>query len=985
MGSFCWEVPAAMRKYLRAVLPIALLGLIGAGNIIPIKVFFGFEWLWGSIALLVLIRYWGMPAGILGSIVASCSAVLGGYSPYSPLIYLFEGLFLTYAWRRTKHSILSLTVFYWMVIGSLVALSYLLGGKAPTQPALVFIILRMLVNGSVNAVVAEVIIVLSDCHRTWGNRRLPSLRRVFSISSMAFLCISTLLLVSFESWYEFRAVESEIRSDLRISHSAISTAVQNELITLTQTMTYLAEKLGSGSFSTADIQRDIELIDKASHGLLGLYVADSEARSIGFSPAFGSSGELNVGRSFAHREYYQELIRTKRPITSELILTDSLSSTGQPTPVVVIAFPVINGGELYGYAAGLLDLAFAEGLLRSFSQDDSEITLLDEHHRVIASTNPENVPGGQLQYSGPRGFHHRLEGSIEHHMEADGSLPILEQWRRSYYVLEEPILTNQLGVEVPWTLVVERPIAADIDRLYGFYNYGLAMLLMLLAAAAVIARLGAYWFGTPIRMLANLSDDLPGKIRKGEQIAWPLPRITEQDVLISNYRKMTEAINEYVRELNLYSRRMEYLAERDPLTGLFNRTVLPRRLKNAIDLARIRKSRVAVMFVDLDDFKSVNDTYGHDAGDALLVEIGSRFLEYAGDMGSVIRQGGDEFVVVLESVSGKDDVKSFVDRLFAALSLPIDIGSGEITVTASIGISLFPEHGDSVNTLLRKADTAMYSAKEVQGNSFRFYEKQMDTAFQDQLKLTDELDRAISREELQLHFQPIVDCGSQTVQGVEALVRWQHPQRGAILPGQFLPAAEQCGLILDIDEWVLQAACTQVLNHFGKREHPMLFVNLSGQHLHPGSGLVDMVAGVLDSTKFDPKSLVLEITETTLIENVGSATSILMELRKLGIRIALDDFGEGYSSLAYLANLPVDILKISGQFAYGISQHARDVAVIDTVIGMAKRLDIVVVVEGIELANQMEFFAQRGCDLAQGFYLGEPRPIYELTGTKNIA
>ncbi|NLA58742.1 MAG: hypothetical protein GX855_07590, partial [Firmicutes bacterium] len=512
-----------MGGFLRAALPSALIIIVGVGNIVPIKVFFGFEWLWGSIALLVLIRYWGVSPGLLGSFTAGLSAFIGGYPPYSPLVYLFEGLFVGYLRRRTKYSISSLAVSYWVGLALLFALSHCIGGWTLTQPASVFVTLRMLVNGIGNAVIAEAIIVLFDGHRRESNG-LPSLRRVFATLTMAFLCISILLLVSFESWYEFRAIEQEIRNELRTSHLAISTAIQNELAGLSQTIALVAERVGSGSLAAADIQKDIELIDQASYGLLGLYVGDLDGTSIGFSPAFDSAGVPNVGRSFAHRDYYQELIRTQKPTTSELILTESLSAVDKPgTPVVVLAFPVFSHGELSGYAAGLLDLTFAKALLRSFTHDNSEITLLDQHRRVIASTNSKNVPGTELRHSGPREFHHLLEGGIEHHMAADESLPILEQWRRSYYVLEEPILTSELVVDIPWTLVVERPIAEDVDRLYGFYNYGLTFLLILLAAAAAVARVSAKWLGAPIRVLADLSEDLLGKLRKGEEITWPLP------------------------------------------------------------------------------------------------------------------------------------------------------------------------------------------------------------------------------------------------------------------------------------------------------------------------------------------------------------------------------------------------------------------------------------------------------------------------------
>jgi diguanylate cyclase (GGDEF)-like protein len=390
-----------------------------------------------------------------------------------------------------------------------------------------------------------------------------------------------------------------------------------------------------------------------------------------------------------------------------------------------------------------------------------------------------------------------------------------------------------------------------------------------------------------------------------------------------------------------------------------------------------------VLLLDLDGFKIINDTLGHSTGDRVIREVADRLVASAGRIAAgrgagreqpsigVARLGGDEFAVLLDDISGPEAAARAAHHMLRALSIPIDLDGQEVVIGASIGITTWPADGADVETLVRNADTAMYHAKEQGRNSYQFYADPMNAVVFKRLLLENKLRRAIERNELELHFQPKVKLETGRVTGLEALARWRDPDLGIVAPSEFIPLAEETGLIGAIGEWAVRAA---VLQARAWREQgisgPRISVNLSGRELD--DSLVQRVVGFLEEAAVDPECLDLEITETALMSNEALASRVLHELRNLGVTISLDDFGTGYSSLSYLRRLPIDTVKIDRSFIQGIESEPDDASLIAAIISMAKVLRLTVAVEGVENEAQLEFLCDVGCDEVQGNWLSPP-------------
>lgn len=425
--------------------------------------------------------------------------------------------------------------------------------------------------------------------------------------------------------------------------------------------------------------------------------------------------------------------------------------------------------------------------------------------------------------------------------------------------------------------------------------------------------------------------------------------------------------------------RIKYLAYHDALTGLPNRYLLFERLTLALAHAHRNNSKVAVIFLDLDRFKDVNDTFGHVAGDLLLKEAGERLQSCLREDDTVARIGGDEFTVLLSEIKGIEDAGLVARKLSGVFENPYDLGGKEVIITLSMGIAVAPEDGTDVQTLLRHADIAMYRAKEQGGNRYWFFESALSREAHERVTLEQLLRRALDREEFVLHYQPQVDLGSGRIIGMEALLRWQNPEAGLISPQRFIPLAEETGLIVPIGEWVLRTACRQNVS-WQKAGLSALrtAVNLSTRQFQQ-ENLVDVVQAILTETGMDPRGLELEITETVAMQDAALTIRILRKLKEMGIRIAIDDFGTGYSSFNYLKRFSIDTLKVDQMFIRDSLKNSEDRAIVSTILGLARNLNYLAIAEGVESVEQVELLRELKCDVIQGYWICKPIPAGAMT------
>lgn len=426
-------------------------------------------------------------------------------------------------------------------------------------------------------------------------------------------------------------------------------------------------------------------------------------------------------------------------------------------------------------------------------------------------------------------------------------------------------------------------------------------------------------------------------------------------------------------------RELRQSAYYDPLTALPNRALLRDRLHQALVTAERHSHRGAVLYIDLDRFKTINDSLGHAVGDRLLQAVANCLRKAVRATDTVARLGGDEFVVVLAELKGDAEraavvAQAVAEKLLVAVTRPFQIGNHELHTGPSIGIALFPMDGAHADEVLKQADTAMYQAKGVGGGTFHFYLPGMQLAAQHRLEIENDLHNALDRQELELYFQPQVAVASGAIVGAEALVRWNHPRRGLVSPGDFIPIAEETGIILAVGDWVLREACRSIrlwIEQGVVGEDFRLAVNVSPKQFRQWN-FVERVAAIVAETGIDARHLELEVTEGMFVDDVQDAAYKMACLIELGIRFAIDDFGTGYSSLMYLKRLPLEVLKIDRSFVDGVLDDANDAAIVETILAMAQRFGYHVIAEGVERQAQLEFLRERGCDAYQGYHFSKP-------------
>ena len=444
-------------------------------------------------------------------------------------------------------------------------------------------------------------------------------------------------------------------------------------------------------------------------------------------------------------------------------------------------------------------------------------------------------------------------------------------------------------------------------------------------------------------------------------------------ISVNDLRTALQRVRLQIQKANASQKHLTYLSQHDLLTGLPNRAQGRERINQAMLQAQRNGTHVGLLFVDLDNFKAINDNLGHAAGDEYLKVVAQRLLNSVRKSDIVCRHGGDEFVVVLTDVNEAQDVSIAANDMLRQMNQPLEVKATELSVTCSIGVALYPQDASNYEDLLRKADIAMYQAKEAGRNAVCFFDEAMNANIHETLLLVSSLRHALVQNEFVLHYQPVFDLSSGVLVGAEALVRWQHPERGLVPPSEFIPASEKSGLIVELGAWVLLEACRQAVSWQSQGLHNLVMaVNLSPVQFRRGD--VDkVVEQALETTGLSPAMLELEITESTLIQDTEQFLSALQKIKSLGVRLSIDDFGTGYSNLAYLQRFSVDKLKVDQSFVRRLLHGAQERAIVSAIIQMARSLNLSTTAEGIESAEEQQLLCALGCECGQGYFFARPQ------------
>lgn len=498
-------------------------------------------------------------------------------------------------------------------------------------------------------------------------------------------------------------------------------------------------------------------------------------------------------------------------------------------------------------------------------------------------------------------------------------------------------------------------------------------------AANAIYHLQQSNFEIPIIVILSEEDEAQAtEMQKAGAQDFILKSEIEEKIVLRAIRYAKEK-NQLLNQLQKSHDLEHHLAYHDFLTGLPNRLLFQDRLNQAVVQCKRSKDEVALFFLDLDGFKKINDTLGHSFGDQLLKMVASRLKRAIRESDTVSRFGGDEFTVLLQKVKSATDTKTIAKKILDILSKPFMINEREIYITTSIGISLFPKDANDSETLVKKADVAMYRAKSAGKNNYMHYTFSMDESLFESLTLENSLRKAIKQDHLVVYYQPQIEVTTGKIFGLEALVRWQHPDYGLIPPDRFITLAEETGLITEIDEWVLRKACEQTKTwHSAGFKNLKIAVNLSGRNFKQ-KNLFERFNGILKDTGFPAEHLWVEITEKSIVSNIEQTIEVLHQLKNIGLKIALDDFGIAYSSLNYLKRLPIDMLKVDRSFVAGIPADRDDSAISTAIVVLAKSMMLQVIAEGVETKEQLMFFKALNCEGMQGYLFGKPQTAASIT------
>jgi len=596
----------------------------------------------------------------------------------------------------------------------------------------------------------------------------------------------------------------------------------------------------------------------------------------------------------------------------------------------------------------LQDLAGKPGIIKA-QLLTSNNELLAEYFQSPRTTTTE-------ESQAPATFHPR--GHVFHWRSIEVFEPIVYQGS----------VVGQLMIQVSLAMVNHTLIRYVQIGFIGFLIYALLVLLI----ARRLQRMITDPIHSLVQSMQQISEDQDYSLRVQKQSN------DELGLLFDGFNSMLEELERRDLALRENKSHLDYLAYHDPLTKLANRLLFNDRLEHSMVRAKRLISRIAILFIDMDRFKHINDSLGHDVGDRVLCTVAERLQSQVREADTLARLGGDEFVIILEQLKKTEDLDRFVKKLLKDLEQPILIAEQKLHVTASIGISIYPENGVNADSLMSAADIAMYQAKENGTNTYRFYSEEMNTHSHESLIMENKLRDALSGDQLILYYQPQFELKNGCLIGFEALIRWNSPDLGFVSPADFIPLAEESGLIVAIGEWVLMTACQTLKGLQDNWQIPLrMAVNISPRQFQHDS-LVQTVSEALYRSQIEPCCLELELTEGMVMNNVEHAISKMKDLNAMGVQLAIDDFGTGYSSLGYLKKFPISRLKIDQSFVKDLIDSSSDQAIVNSVIALGQNMSLEIIAEGIETVEQYDYLKEEGCDQGQGFLMGKPLNQAEL-------
>ena len=896
------------------------------------------------------------PYALVIAVAVTASTVLME-DPVNAFVMLLEFLSISYLYRVGKINIITSAYLLWIFAGiPLLTLGMLALGFDPLTSLTTS--MKHAVNGLINATVGA---SLGTAYKLIVRKEVLQFREILfnSLLFIAVLPISLKLIHDVEE--DEKAVIEQVKEDLKVSAEVVKESINYWLDLHLNAVKELARALEIwGTENREILQLETEAIRRAFTDLHACYIGDKDGKALTFYPAVNPEGKYMIGTNFSFRPYYKAVRESLKPV-----FTDVFMAKFALKPVVGVAVPAIREGEFIGYAYCGINLDFIENFIRDFSKREGVfLTLVDRKGRVIVSTLPNRKPFEPFEEKEIKNLKD-IELTLIKREEVRFSLFDFQEFERAFFMRRE-----RLRDDAGWDLVTEIRVATYLELLFKGLLIDFSFIFGLATLGLGISNLIIRYVSVPIEKLSREVIALSEDIEKKQKVETKRYELQELNLLSEAFETLARKVINYLEELR-------QLAYYDPLTRLPNRALLKDRLMVAIANAKRTGKKVAVLFIDLDYFKTVNDTMGHEIGDAVLVQVARRLSSVFREVDTVARFGGDEFVAVVQNIESPEQVIPLCERILELFNTPFEVNGQDIFLGASIGVALYPDNGQDPTTLIKNADMAMYKAKEQGKKSFAFFDRDLDKKVARILELKNKLHKALKRNEFLLYYQPIYSLEDASLVGFEALLRWKDEKGNLVSPAEFIPVLEETGMIREVGWWVIENAFRQAKEWVEEDSGRFLLsVNVSpAQFLD--RAFLDKMIDVVERTRAPTRSIVLEITETSLMRDPEESIRVLKRLRGMGFRIAVDDFGTGYSSLSYLRRLPLDIIKLDMVFTQNVLESDVDRAIVNSVVTLSKTLGLLTLAEGIETEEQLNVIRELGCDLGQGYYFGKPMPEEE--------